>query len=563
MKDLDLYYSALLDYRQTMAGDRSHARIMQALLKAAVRDDRLETVRTRCVIDEQWVSVIEQSLPYIEKAILEDRQFIRQEGETVPIEKAKKVNKDSVAHLARHSDYISHLPEHDADPLMPDKIYISENESNYAIYENRFLYMLLCYARDFVELRYTKISELGNTYRGILKINKHIEIGKRTITFEATMSDVSKNDRLYEADRLMNDVIERLEAIRVQISALLMTPLMNEVSKAPLLRPPVTRTNILRMNNNFVHAVQLYDYLTAYEGSGYSIQEIKKSFSPFTEQMANEILETVPMLAFLVYKYGNDLEQDLQSEHEKVLAEKAHKEAEKEAHRLQKLREQLKDGSVNIDEFLLTMDSYSRDLEQTIEHLQAEQKKTEARLARMKDEIAWQQDLEQRIRDAMKELQAQNNALLLAADGEKKAYQEEAARYRMECDQRLASAEQAYQGRIAVLDDEHKKEALSLQEKIDEYVRLQQEGEEERTVLSARLHAYQSRCGEQPDGDLTEEESFLRLEKERKWFEDMFRKTWKKTKRRIRRDLLWGVKHKTSSEKEKEPEKENENNDQT
>ena len=124
--------------------------------------------------------------------------------------------------------------------------------------------MLLCYTRDFVELRYSKISELGNTYRGALKINKHIEIGKRTVNFSADLNEVIKSDPLSSADTKINSMIERLEAIRVQISALLITPLMNEVSKAPMLRPPITRTNVLRMNNNFKNAVALYDYLANY-----------------------------------------------------------------------------------------------------------------------------------------------------------------------------------------------------------------------------------------------------------------------------------------------------------
>ena len=153
MNELDLYYRVLREYNETVSQDRTHARFIQAAQKASAKDDKLETIRTRCLIDEEWILKIEQYLPFVEKAIREDRQFIRQEGETVPIEKAKKVSKSSVSHLARHSDYITHLPEQEGDPLLPDKIYITENESNYAVYENRFLYMLLCYTRDFVELR--------------------------------------------------------------------------------------------------------------------------------------------------------------------------------------------------------------------------------------------------------------------------------------------------------------------------------------------------------------------------------------------------------------------------
>ena len=143
MNEMNIYYRALRDYRKTLSADKSHQRFLKAISKAPAHSDKLESIRTKCIIDEEWVSTIEKYLPFVEKAIREDRQFIRQEGETVPIEKAKKVSKASVSHLARHSDLITHLPENEGDPLLPDKIYITENESNYAIYENRFLYMLI------------------------------------------------------------------------------------------------------------------------------------------------------------------------------------------------------------------------------------------------------------------------------------------------------------------------------------------------------------------------------------------------------------------------------------
>ena len=90
MNEMDLYYRALRGYRKTVTPEKTHMRFLQALAKASAHEDRLESVRTKCIIDEKWVITIEELLPFVEKAIREDRQFIRQEGETVPIEKDRK-----------------------------------------------------------------------------------------------------------------------------------------------------------------------------------------------------------------------------------------------------------------------------------------------------------------------------------------------------------------------------------------------------------------------------------------------------------------------------------------
>ena len=62
--------------------------------------------------------------------------------------------------------------------------------------------------------------------------------------------------------------------------------------------------------------------------------------------------------------------------------------------------------------------------------------------------------------------------------------------------------------------------------------------EDDRFVLRARLHAYQGRNGDVTE-DLTSRENFAILEMEREWFERLYRKNWTKTKKRIRKDVLW------------------------
>ena len=594
MTELDLYYRAFGDYTKAVTQDKTHARTLHSIRKAAAPDDRLEATRTRCIIDEEWIATIEKHLPLVEKAIKEERQFIRQEGETVLIEKVKKVSRDSVVHLARHSDLISHIPEDTHEQLTPDKIYMVENESNYAIYENRFLYLLLCYTRDFVDLRYTKISELGNTYRGNLRIRKHIDLGKRSIEFDAVLDEVAKNDPRSKRDKTESDLIERLETIRLWVGALLNTPLMNEVSKVAMLRPPITRTNVLRMDNNFKAAVELYDYLTAYEGDGYEIEEIKKSFSPFTDPMAKEIFEVIPLLSFLTYKYGNSIEKDLatayQEEEERRQRERL--EAEKEA--IRDLRERVKRREMSLEEFLLALEERVKHLETALEASEEKRKRLDEKNQRYKAEI-----------DRLVEVEAALNRKIEALTEENRGLAAELARTIADYEARIVALREEHEAELLALCEEHKAEIAELTERhateiavLEEAHRDAMEAAAERhrsemtataerhrseldatiarytaeaaavaeartaestaaseriasltetvntyreteIALRAELHARGAELGRAPDEDLTERERFLMLEREREWFEKMFKETWGRTKKRIRKDLLW------------------------
>ena len=107
----------------------------------------------------------------MEKAIAEERQFIRNNGEVVPIEKVKRVSRDSVEHLSRHSNLIT--KKSTGDNLIPEQLYTVERLNDYAVYENRFLYMLLTYLNEFIGMRYMRILDLTNTYQGSLDLEKN------------------------------------------------------------------------------------------------------------------------------------------------------------------------------------------------------------------------------------------------------------------------------------------------------------------------------------------------------------------------------------------------------
>ena len=134
-------YRAFIDYRKVTATDSDLKRERKSYKLIDKELEFFEAIKIDCTIDEDWVEAIEKGLVHVDKAIREDRQFIRSNGEVIDIEKVKNISKDSVEHLARHSTLITRYDE--GEDIIPDRLYTVERLSDYAVYENKFLYMHL------------------------------------------------------------------------------------------------------------------------------------------------------------------------------------------------------------------------------------------------------------------------------------------------------------------------------------------------------------------------------------------------------------------------------------
>ena len=136
MNRLDVYYRALRAYRGVTA-NRQCEDFRRVVAEANTENDEITVSRNICTVEEDWMDAIEAGLVFVEKAIREERQFIHSNGEVLPIEKVKHVSKESVQHLARHSNLIT--KERRGEDMIPDHLYSVEKLNDYAVYENRFL----------------------------------------------------------------------------------------------------------------------------------------------------------------------------------------------------------------------------------------------------------------------------------------------------------------------------------------------------------------------------------------------------------------------------------------
>lgn len=546
MNQMDVFFRAFTEYRKQTTEDAKSNKFRGVIRTSSADADKLETIRSHCVIDEAWVNRIYEGLPFVEKAIREERQFIRQEGEVIPIERTKRVSKDSVVHLAHHSNLITRVPEEGQD-VIPEKLYVVEKLSDFAVYENRFLYMLLCYLRDFIEIRYTKIIELGNSYRASMSMKKEIRYGKRRISYQVNFSEDAKNDPYAEAVTEYDALMVKVEEERHIVAALLLTPLMREVAKSPILKPPITRTNAMRMDNNFKNALALYDYLAAYQGEGYTIETIKKTHNPFPEEMGDEFAELVAMTSFLVYEYGKDMKAHLREAYDAEEEARKLEEEKRRAARLKEMKKRIAETGKGVEEYILLLEKHNASLEEkkqaleraeeaiislgsVIEGLKVRQEELLGETAVLRDEAnaltenlhAQEDAYEQQIAEQKKEHRAALEEHRRSAEEEKKAVCAEHA-------ESMRLQKEEYESML----DEERKERASVEEEREQ---LRTEG----VRLSAELHAQKTINGSiVEEGDFTSKARFEELEKEYAALGNLLNREWKKTKKAIRKRVLW------------------------
>ena len=226
-----------------LKSDFTHNYIEEALKDGDEGKDSIFGKTNEKVIDMDWVIAIEETLPYIQKAIEEQGRFIKQAENVVRIKKAKK-------------------------------ILTVEREEGFAIYENRVLLTLIHKALMFVDDKYSKMKDVPNDSYNNITMNRHLELNQQKLDF--SVNYVNEDHESLAEDLDIEDIeslsdFDRIRRIRQGLNECLATPLMKEIAKEPQVKPPLTQTNLLKENPNFKKAVELWSFLDTYKKQGFEL----------------------------------------------------------------------------------------------------------------------------------------------------------------------------------------------------------------------------------------------------------------------------------------------------
>lgn len=243
-----------------------------------------------------FLNVIESTYPALLKIMRDPKRSIRYEQEIVAVEKAKKVNSDTVRHLASHTHLIKEIK--DNGDVIPAKVLSTFAEEELAIYENRFIKSLVKRIEIFLERRYEVMSASIDSFEA-----EHLNVENEFLMSGKNVSmtvDISVKEIFTKDVKATQKDYERLLHVRELIQALKGTEFMRALAKAKDVLPPIMKTNILLHNPDFQLCYNLWIYLDRTDGIAFDV-DIKEKNYRYTQDLNKDMNEamTLMLAAFL------------------------------------------------------------------------------------------------------------------------------------------------------------------------------------------------------------------------------------------------------------------------
>ena len=240
---------------------------------------------------EDWIGTIESFFPSLNKIANNAKSGLRYEQEVTAIEKAKKINSDSVRHLAANTHLIKEVRK---DQVIPKKILVTNAEIEYAIYENRFIKTLIERLFKFVNSRYQIIKSNVESYEKKhfnLKSNFNIRDAEVDLYIDLNIKEEIDDETIKERN---NELLRRVTYLLKQINGLRETPFMEELKHAKPVVPPIMKTSIILKNVDYNNCYILWLYLDKYNILDFDL-EVNESNLPLDKQYSKNINQSVLM----------------------------------------------------------------------------------------------------------------------------------------------------------------------------------------------------------------------------------------------------------------------------
>ena len=282
--DFTRYYRAYAEMKDLLDGDYAHEYLTSAMADADKGEDELSGNAYNRVIDMDWVEMIEGKLPYIEKAIDEQRKFIEEHKEVDRIDKVKQVGKDAVQHLTQHANLIMAI-EPDGN-VIPERLLNTHREDSFATYENRFLHTLLYRTIAFVEARFRALADAPNDSAATIRMERDVMLNRQSAGFKLDYHHETHDRGKVDKDEDISGLTdyERVERIRMRLDDFCGYDLIKALKGCIAVKSPINKTNCIKQDPAFKQCYDLWVFIEGYRKTGYVLEK-----NVFEGQMPEDI----------------------------------------------------------------------------------------------------------------------------------------------------------------------------------------------------------------------------------------------------------------------------------
>lgn len=222
------------------------------------------------VVDERWLTVVEEGLTSIFNIVDKPRRFIATTEEVVPVALARKITADSVRHLSQNTQFITTNARGD---IQPTKVLNVTTEESFDLYENRFVYHLIQRLFAFVDKRTDVIFwSTGDETCNTMCMESKIDDAYEEISYKVEMT-VKNRQSFAENDNDNMDLFKRIDRVRRMSRTLRASSFCDIMNGCAKVRSPIQRTNLMMKDPDYRNCYKLWQFIESYDEVGYSIEE--------------------------------------------------------------------------------------------------------------------------------------------------------------------------------------------------------------------------------------------------------------------------------------------------
>lgn len=276
----------------------------------------IDVNRSQIVENDEWIDMVEFSLPHIEKALTKEIKNIVTEEEIIKIELIKKVSVESVKHLSKNVNYVDKFNQKTGE-VIPKKILNAYKEETFITYENRFLYSLIKLIEDYMYLR-EKDQQTEYKGKNEEKANYQAEVKYKKEKIKVNF-DYSSESNI--GAKKSDDTAERIQDIKKKIKDLKTTNVYQllQSKRITLVKSPLKMTNVLLKNVHFQYAVKLWNYLS--EQIEIKDKAVKTNKVYEENGIAKKLVDENVFLMHLIFK-NRDIDEKMKGQKKTALEDK-------------------------------------------------------------------------------------------------------------------------------------------------------------------------------------------------------------------------------------------------
>ena len=265
----DLYEKYTTQVEENLEDDRYFQYLFE-MIQAGDNTLRQKNRVLHKVVDERWLTIVEEGIESIFNIVDKPRRFIKSTEEVVPVALAKKITVDSVRHLSQNTQFIA---ANAAGEIQPTRILTVTTEESYDLYENRFVYHLIQRLFAFVDKRTDVIFwSTGDETCNVMSMESKVDDAYEEISYKVEMT-IKNRQSFAENDTDHMELFKRIDRVRRMSRTLWQSSFCEIMNGCARVYSPIQRTNLMMKDPDYRKCYQLWQFIEGYDEVGYTIEE--------------------------------------------------------------------------------------------------------------------------------------------------------------------------------------------------------------------------------------------------------------------------------------------------